>query len=216
MTSLSRQIHIPMDQQQPVYSPDENPRMYTVLTNEPPITNNEIAQEQQIVYYNPPVNYQTINNQQPYIYPQQLSNSQIVNQYLSASIAAQHHQQQHTSSSINMPNAVAQQSMIHSNMNQQQMLLSSYQPPVNITPPPYSSMTNPTGSSTPISAPTKRGRNDTSGVSESNVQIRPQYPQSTRFFIPSNTPNKRLRGGNQQRNEANWFSGLFFGEAVQL
>ena len=190
-----------MDRQQPEYSPDENPRMYTMLTDVPSVINNEIPHEQQIVYYNPPMNYQTGNIPQPYLYPQQLANSQIINQYLAASVAAQHHQQQHTSSSINMLNTLAQPPMIHSNTNQQQVLLLSHQPPVNVSAPSYSSMTNPTGASTPIAAPTKRGRNDTSGASESNVQIRPQYPQSTRIFNPSNTPNKRLRGINQQTNQ---------------
>ncbi|CAF3404734.1 unnamed protein product, partial [Rotaria sp. Silwood2] len=58
-------------------------------------------------------------------------------------------------------------------------------------------MINPTVSSTPISASTKRGRNDTSGVSESNTQVRPQYQQITRIVNSNNTPIKRLRGMNQ-------------------
>ncbi|CAF4231453.1 unnamed protein product [Rotaria magnacalcarata] len=43
-------------------------------------------------------------------------------------------------------------------------------------------MANSNISSTPISATTKRGRNDTSGVSESNGQERSQYYQTTRIF----------------------------------
>jgi hypothetical protein len=70
-------------------------------------------------------------------------------------------------------------------------------------------MTNTNVSSTPISAQAKRGRNDTSGVSESNVQLGPQHPQSTRVFNSSNTP-KRLRGTNQQRN-----GGAYVGRYVQ-
>ena len=94
-----------------------------------------------------------------------------------------------------MVNAHTQQSAIHSNMNQQQITFPSYQPSVNvIAPPPASSVINPTGPSTPILATTKRGRNDTSGFSESNVQVRPQYSQPTRVFNSSNTPNKCLRG----------------------
>ncbi|CAF4422463.1 unnamed protein product [Rotaria sp. Silwood2] len=58
-------------------------------------------------------------------------------------------------------------------------------------------MINPTVSSTPISASTKRGRNDTSGVSESNTQVRPQYQQITRIVNSNNTQIKRLRGMNQ-------------------
>ena len=86
-------------------------------------------------------------------------------------------------------------------MNQQQIVLSSYQPPVNVTALTSSSMTNPTGSSTPIPATAKRGRNDTSGISESNMQLRTQYVQPTHIFNSSNTPNKRLRGVNPQSNE---------------
>ena len=40
-----------MEQQQPVYAPEKNPRTYTMLTNVLPTTciNNEISHEQQIV-----------------------------------------------------------------------------------------------------------------------------------------------------------------------
>ena len=86
-------------------------------------------------------------------------------------------------------------------MNQQQIVLFSYQPPFNVTALTSSLMTNPTGSSTPIPATTKRGHNDTSGISESNMQLRTQYVQPTRIFNSSNTPNKRLRGVNPQSNE---------------
>ena len=191
-----------MDQLQPVYAPDENPRTYTMLTTIPPnTTNNEIPHEQQIVYYNPPVNHQTINNSQSYLHPQHIPNGQIGNQFSSNYLSAQHAQQQHPSSLINMANAYTQQSVTHSNMNQQQIAFPSYQPSVNVmAPPPPSSVINPTGSSTPALATTKRGRTDTSGFSESNVQLRPQYSQPTRVFNSTNTPNKCLRGVTQ-RNE---------------
>ncbi|CAF2908456.1 unnamed protein product [Rotaria sp. Silwood2] len=146
--------------------------MYAVMNNVSLAPNDEISHEQQIVYYNAPVNYQPINNQQPYVYLQQLPNSHTVNQYSSASSTAQHNQQQPGSSFISIPPPLMQQSMIHSNMNQQQPILSVPQPSINVTAPPYSSMINPTVSSTPISAPNKRGRNDTSGLSDSNIQIR--------------------------------------------
>ena len=186
-----------MEQQQPGYAPEENPRTYTMLTNVLPTTgiNNEIPHEQQIVYYNPPVNYQKMNNTQSYLYPQQVPNGQIINPLSSNYLSAQYNQQQHALSTINMANAHTQQPAMHSNMNQQQITFPSYQPSVNVIAPPLaSSMINPTGSSTPILATTKRGRNDTSGYSESNVQVRPQYSQPTRVFNSSNTPNKRLRG----------------------
>ncbi|CAF2520420.1 unnamed protein product [Rotaria sp. Silwood2] len=137
--------------------------------------NNEISQEQQIVYYNAPVNYHPINNQQPYVYSQQLPNSHTVNQYSSPSSTAQYNQQQQVSSFICIPPPLMQQSIIHSNMHQQQPALSVQQPSVNVTAPLYSTMINPTVSFTPISAHNKRGRNDTSGLSDSNMQVCPQY-----------------------------------------
>jgi hypothetical protein len=179
-----------MDQQQPGYTYDENSRTYTSLTNVPLSTNNEIPHEQQIVYYNPPVNYQPFINPQPYQYQQQVVNDQFVNNLPALNLPAQqyHHQQQTVS-------------MIHSNTNQQQVF-SSYQPVVKITAPSRSSMTNPTGSSTPITAQNMRGRNDISGVLDSNVQQhRPQYPQTTRIFNNNNMPNKRRQGTNQRGEE---------------
>lgn len=85
---------------------------------------------------------------------------------------------------------LVQQPIIYSKANQQQAPLPSYHPPVNATAPPPSSMTNPIVFSTSISTQTKRSRNDISGVSESNVQIRPQHPQTTRIFNSTNTPSK--------------------------
>ncbi|CAF2092313.1 unnamed protein product [Rotaria magnacalcarata] len=92
--------------------------------------------------------------------------------------------------------------MLHSNMYPQQALVSSYHPGVNTNVMLSSSMTNPNISSTPISAITKRGRNDMSGASESNGQERPQYYQTTRISNARNTPNKRHCGFNQQQKES--------------
>jgi hypothetical protein len=115
MTSLNGPIHNVVDQLQPVYMPGENPCIYAVMNNVPLTTSNEISQEQQIVYDNDPVNYSLISNPQSYIHPQQYPNSQIVNQYSSASLTAQH-QQQITFS--NIPSPTIQPLMAHTNMNQ--------------------------------------------------------------------------------------------------
>ncbi|CAF2877838.1 unnamed protein product [Rotaria sp. Silwood2] len=180
-------------------------------------SNNEISQEQQIVYYNAPVNYNPLNSQQPYVYTQQLPHNYTVNQYSSAVSAAQHNQQQPGSSFTSIPPPLMQQSMIHSNMNQQQPVLSVQQPDANVTAPRYSSMINPTVSSTPISAPNKRGRNDTSGLSDSNIQFHPQYHQPTLAFNPNNnTPNKRIRGFNQQGVDGAYFDRRTQNQPTQL
>ena len=64
-------------------------------------------------------------------------------------------------------------------------------------------MNNQPLASTPMQTSSKRGRNDNSGISETNVQLRPQYLQPTRVFTSNNTPNKRQRRINQQAPERN-------------
>ncbi|CAM4757246.1 unnamed protein product [Rotaria magnacalcarata] len=134
---------------------------------------------------------------------QPTANNQIVNQYSPSHIVNQHqHYQQQVPLPSNAPSAYVQQAMLHSNMYPQQALVSSYHPGVNTNVMLSSSMTNPNISSTPISAITKRGRNDMSGASESNGQERPQYYQTTRISNARNTPNKRHCGFNQQQKES--------------
>ena len=81
-----------MDQQQHDHAQNENVYTDPILTNIPPIINNEMSHEHQIVYYNPPANYQPLNHPQGYLYPQQVSNGQTVNQFSPANLAAQYHQ----------------------------------------------------------------------------------------------------------------------------
>jgi hypothetical protein len=198
MTSSGQKILSGVDQQHPANDSEENAHMYAVMNNVPFTINNEIPQEQQIVYCNPPMSYQLNNNPQPYVYPQQLSNNQIVNHYVTTSMSVpyqQQEQQQHyVSSSINILPSCAQQSMLHTNINQAQAqaLPLSYHPLGYTMAQPPVAISKPSISSTP-----KRGRNDTSGVSQSNVQSRPQYPQTNRIFNAGNTPNKRHRSTNE-------------------
>ncbi|CAF2834702.1 unnamed protein product [Rotaria sp. Silwood2] len=84
----------------------------------------------------------------------------------------QHQQQQSSPSSTNMPPSLLHPSMVHSNMHQQQAFVSTFQLFVNITASIPSLMTNPTGSSTPISTQTKRGRIDISGASKLSIELR--------------------------------------------
>ncbi|CAF4123578.1 unnamed protein product [Rotaria magnacalcarata] len=203
------------EQQKIVYMAPENQYPITTSNNTICTNNHDISKEQQIVYGTAPVIYQPYNIPQSYICAQPTPNGQIVNQYSSDNMVTQHqlYQQQQVPSTINVPSAYVQQAMLHSNMypqqailhsntNQQQELVSSYHPAVNNNALCSSSMTSDAVSSTPISATTKRGRNDTSGVSESNVQERPQYYQTTRIFNARNTPNKRHRGFNEQQKES--------------
>ncbi|CAF2938761.1 unnamed protein product [Rotaria sp. Silwood2] len=195
MSTSSGNSHDNMELQQPVCMPDENSGLFRVLNNVPLASNNETTKEQQIVYYTVPANIQPINSNQPYVCLQQLPNSQMANQYPPTSLFVHHQpqQQQQLSLNNNVAHGGAQQPMLHSNMFQQQAFLSTCQPAFNIMEMPSSSMSNPTVSSTPISASAKRGRNDTSGISESNIQVRPQYPQITRVLNTNNTSIKRHR-----------------------
>ncbi|CAF4320486.1 unnamed protein product, partial [Rotaria magnacalcarata] len=203
------------EQQKIAYMTAEN--QYPITTSNSTIctNNHDISKEQQIAYGTAPVIYQPYNIPQSYICAQPTPNGQIVNQYSSDNMVTQHqlYQQQQVPSTINVPSAYVQQVMLHSNMypqqailhsntNQQQELVSSYHPAVNNNALCSSSMTSHAVSSTSISATTKRGRNDTSGVSESNVQERPQYYQTTRIFNARNTANKRHRGLNDQHKES--------------
>ncbi|CAF1333007.1 unnamed protein product [Adineta ricciae] len=65
MTSLKSQNGT-IAQQPHVYSVDENVRTYAVMNNTS-LSNNEVVQEQSIIYYNAPANYQ--QNQQPVLSP---------------------------------------------------------------------------------------------------------------------------------------------------
>ncbi|CAF3349295.1 unnamed protein product [Rotaria socialis] len=191
--------HSNMELQQPVYMAEENSDLYRVLNNVPLASNNETTKEQQIVYYTTPANIQPVNSNQPYVCVQQLPNNQIVNQYSPTSVFIHHQPQQQQQSSLNnnVAHAYAKQPMLHFNMIQQQAVLSIYRPVANIMEMPPSSMINPTVASTPIPASAKRGRNDTSGISDSNIQVKPQYPQITQIFNTNDTSIKRHHGMNE-------------------
>ena len=125
MTSTDGQAHNYIEQRQPVYMSDENVRSYAVMYNVPLSTNSEIAQEQQIVYNTAPIQYQPLNNTQSYVYPQQLSNNQAVNQYATTCVSDQHYQHNNIPMYTNIPLALTQQPIIHSNMYQQQPSLAA-------------------------------------------------------------------------------------------
>lgn len=189
------------DTQQPMHWRDENMRAYTSvnMNNVSLVPNNDANSEQQIVYLNHPMNYQPISNAQPFMYQQQMSNGQLINQYSTAN-PMMHQQYRNVLSVANIPPTSIERTIMHANMNQQECI-PSYHPVMNVAAPALTSVTNPPVASTPISATTKRGRNDTSGVSDSNVQLRPQQQQSTRTTNElSSTLNKRRRGGYVQQN----------------
>ncbi|CAF4623319.1 unnamed protein product [Rotaria sp. Silwood2] len=188
-----------------VHRADENQCPITTSNNTTCSTNPEVSEEQRIAYGSASVICQPYNLPQSYVCIQPTPNSQIVNQYPPNNMVTQHQlYQQPVPSTINVPSEYVQQAMLHSNMNPQPALVSSYHPPVNTNGLFTSSMTNRTISSTPISATTKRSRYDISGVSALNAQERPQYYQTTHIFNACNTPNKRHCGINQQQKESSY------------
>ena len=187
--------------QQSVYMSNENSCNHGALNNIISSFNNDSTKEQQVIYYTSAVNIQPMNTSQPYVYLQQLPNNQTVNQSAPARLIMHHETQHQQIFSSNNIAANIQLPIMHSNTNHQQAVLATCHPTMNITEMPASSMTKPTVASPPISTSIKRGRNDTSGISETYTQIRPQYPQITNVQAnrssAGNTPIKRLRGMNQ-------------------
>ncbi|CAF4076107.1 unnamed protein product, partial [Rotaria sp. Silwood1] len=106
---------------------DENQCRITTSNNTTCTTNHEISKEQQIAYGSAPVIYQPYSLPQSYVCVQPTPNSQIVNQYSPNNMVTQHQlYQQQVPSSINVSSAYVQQVMLHSNMNPQQALVSSF------------------------------------------------------------------------------------------
>ncbi|CAF3218174.1 unnamed protein product [Rotaria socialis] len=195
MSSSSRHPLNLAEQQKTVDRTEDNLGPITMSNNTSCFNNYETLKEKQIVYGMAPILNQPFRVPQSYVCVQPTANSQIVNQYSSSHIVNQHqHYQLQVPLTSNVPSAYVKQAMLHSNMYPQQALVSYYHPCVNTNVMLSSSMTNLNISSTPISATTKRGRNDTSGVSELNVQERPQYYQTARIFNSRNAPNKRHCG----------------------
>lgn len=198
MSSANQQTPNSIEQPHPVYWPDgdNNARSYTMMNNVPINTHAGASQEQQIVYYNTPVNYAPFNYPQSYAYPQQWTNGLNRNQCPTISLPAQQYQQQSIPVYSNIPSSLAIPPLMHTNASQAQV--SSYQVTSNSIAQPFSTMINTAVSSTPISSQTKRGRNDTSGISESNIQLRPKTSHTTDTISSNKTPYKRHRTTNQQ------------------
>ena len=171
------------------YVSGEFHQVYATTNNKSWGLNNETAQEHPTCYNNAPMMYQQVNNRDPALY---IPNNYIANQY----VPAQYIQQTLPMAHTNIPVSSTPAPSTHSYMNQQQ-------PPVNTTAPHNSMMNNQPLASTSMQTSSKRGRNDNSGIPETNVQLRPQYLQPTRVFTSNNTPNKRQHRINQQASERN-------------
>ena len=191
-----------IEQQNLGYITDGNSGIHTTSHNASVTLNNGISKDQQIVHSSTPVMHHSLNIPPSYIFLQTIPNGQLGNQYQTNALRNQYQfQQQPVTSTINSALCNVQHETLHTNMNQQQTLsISACQPPLVANMLVSSSMSNPTVSSTPISVAAKRGLNDTSVISDSNVQTQSQYHQTTHIFASSNTPNKCHRGANPPRS----------------
>ena len=159
-----------------------------------------MGHEQQVVYYTAPMSYEpAISNQQTLVYAQHIPSGQMINQHTAMGTSVQPNQL-HAMHYTNLLPQRGPESNMHTNTLEQQAYPASHQTWMNAPRPAQQSSTMKNQTSTPISAQNKRGRNDTSGLSETNVQLRPQQDQMPRGTYTSNTPNKRIRGFNQQKH----------------
>ena len=173
------------DKMQPVYLMDEISQMGGGAIDGPVIYNDGMVSG----YY--------------YRDPQQLNHygqHQMNNVSDATSIQLHHHPKvaQHTT----MVPQFFQHSFPHANMIHQTAPRTTHVP-IAVT------MRNPSTYSTPVSASVKRGRNDTSGNSETNIPVLPQRTHQTRIFTSKQVMHKRRRGtaghsqdqeGTQQQN----------------
>ncbi|CAF4522923.1 unnamed protein product, partial [Rotaria magnacalcarata] len=97
--------------------------------------------------------------------------------------------------------ACIQEPLIHTNTSRKEIFRPVEQQILNLADIPQTAMNNPTVSSTPISNSIKRGRNDVSGISESNMQLQNQHSNTNQVLNANNIPAKRLRGMNQSFNQ---------------
>ena len=170
---------------QPVYLSEDIPRMNTTTNNASGGGFSEPVFECPIVYYQAPMNHHSSNRSNLGVRQFQWTNGYPVEMHLQSN---QQQQQQREIPCLRMP-PYMQTTTMHTNTFQQ---------------PTAQAMINPTIASTPMSASTKRGRNDTSGNSDSNVQLRPPHAQPARGVISNNAGYKRQRRVIQQANETGY------------
>ncbi|CAF2224413.1 unnamed protein product [Rotaria magnacalcarata] len=188
--------------QQPVIWSDRNISGYGLVNNIACNTNNEAISEPHLMYYTFPVNPSTNDAGQARIYYQQQANVHPLNQFTPTnSIMHPHYLQQQCSSLNSNVLACIQEPLIHTNTSRKEIFRPVEQQILNLADIPQTTMNNPTVSSTPISNSIKRGRNDVSGISESNMQLQNQHSNINQVLNANNIPAKRLRGMNQSFNQ---------------
>lgn len=194
MASPRRQTNAQGELEPAIYPTGEISRVYATMNNVPCGPNGEPDQEQQTCYNQAQVMYHQINTRDPAMYTPEPTNGYIMNQYTSAGVPAQFFHQMQPTAYTSMPLSSIQPPSVHSYMNQQQTL-------VNAIAPHTLMMNNLPTASTPIHPSTKRGRNDNSGISDTNVQLQPHQYQSIGTVTSNSTVNKRQRRIIQQTSE---------------
>lgn len=184
--------------QQPVHWTDSNITGYKMANNISCTASDETLRQQQIIYYTVPLGPYTNEGQQTNFGMQQQSNILTANQYASAEGLSHPHyyQQQRSNGNIHIRTDM-QDPSLHANTSRYQTFIPAGQQIPNIMNLPQAGINIPAISSTPISNSAKRGRNDVSGISDSNVQVRQQFHNTYHTANANNIPFKRLRGMNQ-------------------
>ena len=170
---------------QPIYLAEENPLICAATNNNLGSFNDGTMHRLPIVYYQGHGNYVPSNNQQQNLIRQHHMNNYPVD------LSVQFNQPPRVAPYTNTVPQDFQHSMLHSNTAHHPASFVSHNP----IP---STMINPYMYSTPVSAQTKRGRKDTSGNSESNIQLIPQRSYQTRICTSNQTTHKRQRVTSQQ------------------
>ena len=185
-----------------LYDRQDRGQGVTEVNNIPMCLPNEMTHEQLLAYYNATVHLYRNAVGQPTAYWQEASDGYTGQLPMPVRPLPPRDQQQRFQlpshqiiSSTNMPLAYQHVSAPHFSTSEQMPSMIAFQPSVGVPPSIPTRMTNPTSTSTP----TKRGRGDLSGNSETQAQSHHRSSELRTQGVYSNSiPSKRLRGNAQQ------------------
>ena len=204
------------DQQKQKDDAEENSRGRELMKSASLTMNNRISREQQFFYSDNPENYLSNSNFSYYASPDQVPINPMVHQFLLVRLTSPHYYQSPTTTYLSMPPALLDLSMIPPDMEQQQTVLPTIEPLVDIPALPPASMTDSAVSASSISSEIERDHSDISGASKLNRHIEPEYPVMTRVFYSNNLSNRRPRESNQQPTKSVYARRFFQNQPVEL
>lgn len=201
MSISNRQGPDDADLQQQWNTGDGNGRVFVIMNDVPLSSGNDPPQKQHLMYCNTPFNFPPSFFPQPYGYQQASSSNQTFQQptFVRVSPPPQHQQLAPELMNAQSTNAFTPSVPMEHNHNQQRSEVPTIRTGSGPVPVPQRNqpqpvlMTNTATASTPISATTKRGRNDISDSSENNARARPRHYQTSRVFTSNNAPRIRTQ-----------------------